>query len=110
LVEAFERFWQVRFPETQRARWIDTDSDALRAMWTQALEEGPVAIDLSAWAVPCLLVFGAGDSDFLEHGRRAAAEVPQGELLLLEESNHYNAHVSTDDVLIEAVLRSLRAA
>ena len=110
LVEAFERFWQVRFPEAQRARWTDNDPKALQAMWTQVLAEGPVATDLPEWAVPCLIVIGAGDADFLDQARRAAAEIPRGELLLLEQADHYAAHVSEDDVLIEAVLRTLRAA
>jgi pimeloyl-ACP methyl ester carboxylesterase len=110
LVEAFERFWEVRFPEAQRARWIDNDAEALQAMWTQALAEGPVATTLTAWAVPCLIVMGAGDDDFLDQARRAAAEIPRGELFLLEQADHYSAHVSTDDALIEAVLRTLRAA
>lgn len=110
LVEAFERFWEVRFPEAQRARWIDNDPDALQAMWTQVLAEGPVASNLSAWTVPCLIAMGAGDNDFLDQARRAAAEIPRGELLLLGEADHYAAHISADDTLIDAVLRTLRAA
>ena len=110
LVEAFERFWQVRFPEAQRARWIDNDPEALRAMWTQVLAEGPAAIALTEWTTPCLIVMGAGDADFLDQAKRAAAELPRGELLLLDEADHYAAHVSADDALIEAVLRTLRAA
>lgn len=109
LVQAFERFWQVRFPEAQRARWIDNDPEALQAMWTQVLAEGPVATALTEWTVPCLIVMGAGDADFLDQARRAAAEIPRGELLLLEQADHYAAHVSADDALIEAVLRTLRA-
>jgi pimeloyl-ACP methyl ester carboxylesterase len=110
LVEAFERFWQVRFPEAQRARWIDNDPRALQAMWTHVLAEGPVASDLTDWTVPCLIVMGSGDVDFLDQARRAAAEIPRAELLLLDEADHYAAHVSADDALIEAVLRTCRAA
>ena len=109
LVEAFERFWQVRFSERQRARWVDNDPEALRAMWSQVLAEGPVATALTGWTVPCLIVIGAADADFLDQARRAAAEMPRGELLLLEAADHYAAHVSADDALIEAVLRTLRA-
>ena len=79
-------------------------------MWTQVLAEGPVASNLSAWTVPCLIAMGAGDYDFLDQARRAAAEIPRGELLLLGEADHYAAHVSADDTLIDAVLRTLRAA
>ena len=61
LVEAFERFWQVRFPEAQRARWIDNDPKALQAMWTKLFAEGPVATALSEWTGPCVIVLGAGD-------------------------------------------------
>jgi pimeloyl-ACP methyl ester carboxylesterase len=109
LVEAFEHFWQVRFPEAQRNRWIDNDPEALQAMWTQVLAEGPVAKALTEWTVGCLIVMGAGDADFLDQAQRAAAELPRGELLLLEQADHYAAHVSADEALIEAVLRTLRA-
>jgi pimeloyl-ACP methyl ester carboxylesterase len=110
LVEAFESFWRVRVPEPQRTRWIDNDPEALQAMWSQVLAEGAVASTLSAWTVPCLIVMGASDADFLDHARRAAGEIPRGELLVLEEADHYSAHVSTDDVIFEAVLRTLRAS
>jgi hypothetical protein len=53
---------------------------------------------------------GAGDADFLEQARHAAGEIPGRELLLLEEADHYSAHVSTDDALIAAIVRTLRAA
>jgi 3-oxoadipate enol-lactonase len=109
LVEAFEQFWQVRFPEAQRARWIDNDPEALQAMWTQVLAEGPVANALTEWTFGCLIVMGAGDADFLDQAQRASAELPRGELLLLEKADHYAAHVSADEALIEAVLRTLRA-
>ena len=56
------------------------------------------------------IVMGAGDADFLDQARRTAAEIPHGELLLFEEADHYTAHVSADDALIDAVLRTLRTA
>ena len=37
-------------------------------------------------------------------------EIPNAELLVLEEADHYAAHVSQDDQLLDAVLRTLRAA
>ncbi len=69
-----------------------------------------MATTLTEWIVPCLIVIGAGDADFLDQARRAATEIPRGELLLLEQADHYAAHVSADEALIEAVLRTLRAA
>ena len=53
---------------------------------------------------------GAGDADFLDQARRAATEIPRGELVLLEQADHYAAHVNADEALIEAVLRTFRAA
>jgi len=110
LVEAFEAFWDVRFPDEGRARWVDNDPVALRAAWTTVTSEGPVSEELSAWRVPCLLFLGAGDHDFIDQARRAAEEIPNAELLVLEEADHYAAHVSQDDQLLDAVLRTLRAA
>ena len=109
LVEAFEAFWQVSFPATTRARWVDNDAQALRAAVTTVLSEGPVGTNLESWAVPCLIFMGAADVDFLEQARRAAAEIPGAEFLSLDEADHYAAHMSADDVLVDAVLRMLRA-
>ena len=46
LVEAFEAFWGVRFPDDRRARWVDNDPAALQAAWTTALAEGPISNNL----------------------------------------------------------------
>ena len=51
------------------------DTAALEAAWTTALSEGPVAHDLRAWRVPCLIFMAAADNDFLEQAPRAAKEV-----------------------------------
>jgi hypothetical protein len=48
--------------------------------------------------------------DFLDGAHRAAEEIPNAELLLLAESDHYAAHVSQDEVLLDAALRVLRAS
>jgi pimeloyl-ACP methyl ester carboxylesterase len=108
LVEAFEAFWQVQFPEATRARWIDNDATALNAAWTMARSEGRVASDMRTWQIPCLIFLGAGDVDFLDQARRAAQEIPNAELLLLEEADHYAAHMSGDEALLDAALRILR--
>ena len=66
VVEALEAFWDIRFPDERRARWVANDAAALEAAWTTALSEGPVSHDLRAWQVPCLIFMGAADNDFLE--------------------------------------------
>ena len=66
--------------------------------------------DLRRWQVPCLIFLGAADADFLDGARRAAEEIPNAELLLLAEADHYAAHVSEDEVVLEAALRVLRAS
>jgi pimeloyl-ACP methyl ester carboxylesterase len=110
LVGAFERLWDVRFPDAQRARWLDNDPAALRAAWSAAMAEGAIGKDLRRWQVPCLIFLGAADADLLDGARRAAEEIPNAELLLLAEADHYAAHVSPDDVVVEAVLRVLRGS
>jgi pimeloyl-ACP methyl ester carboxylesterase len=108
LVEAFEAFWGVQFPEPQRTRWLDNDRAALEAAVNAALAEGAITDDLRAWQVRCLIFMGAGDADFLDQARRAADEIPKAELLLLEEADHYAAHMSQDELVLDAVLRTLR--
>ncbi len=60
--------------------------------------------------MPCLILIGAADADFLEGARQAAAEIPDAELLRLEEADHYAAHTSQDEILIDAAFRTLRRA
>ena len=74
------------------------------------MAEGAISADLRRWRVPCLIFIGAADADFLEGARRAAEEIPDAELLVLEEAHHYAAHVSRDEILIDAALRTLRRA
>jgi hypothetical protein len=71
--------------------------------------EGPVSHDLPGWQVPCLIFMGAADNDLLEQAQRAAREIPTAEFLALGDVNHYAAHTSQDELLLEAVLRTLRA-
>jgi pimeloyl-ACP methyl ester carboxylesterase len=108
LVRGFEDFWGVEFPHRQRARWLDNDPAALQAAWSAAREEGAISEDLRRWQVPCLIFIGAGDADFLDGARRAAREIPRAKLLVLEEADHYAAHMSQDELLLDAVLRALR--
>jgi pimeloyl-ACP methyl ester carboxylesterase len=108
LVQALEAFWGVRFPETRRSRWLDNDPAALEAAWSAALAEGPIANDLRRWRVRCLIFIGAGDADFLDEARRAAAEIPNADFISLEGLDHYGAHVGQENPLLDAVLRTLR--
>ena len=110
LVGAFEAFWDIAFPSPQRERLLDNDPLALNAAWSAALAEGAISADLGRWQVPCLIFIGAADADFLEGARRAVEEIPDAELLVLEEADHYAAHISQDELLIDAVLRTLRRA
>jgi pimeloyl-ACP methyl ester carboxylesterase len=108
LVRAFEAFWDIEFPGPQRERLLDNDPLALYAAWSAAMAEGAISSDLGRWQVPCLIFIGAADADFLEGARRAAEEIPDAALLVLEEAHHYAAHMSQDEVLIDAALRTLR--
>jgi pimeloyl-ACP methyl ester carboxylesterase len=108
LVRAFEDFWAVAFPDPQRRRWLENDPAALAAAWSAALAEGPIPQDLGRWCVPCLIFIGAADADFLDGARRAAEEIPNAELLVLGEADHYAAHMSQDEVVLDAVLQTLR--
>lgn len=108
IVGALEAFWAVRFPDETRSRWLRNDAAAIEAAWTQAIAEGPVSDSLGAWRLPCLICIGAGDSDFREQAERAADEIPGGRLLVLGEADHYRAHFSSDDELLEAVLANIQ--
>jgi pimeloyl-ACP methyl ester carboxylesterase len=108
LVRAFEASWDIEFSRPQRERLLENDPLALDAAWTAAMAEGAISADLRRWRIPCLIFIGAADGDFLEGARRAAEEIPDAELLLLGGADHYAAHMSQDDVLIEAVLSTLR--
>jgi pimeloyl-ACP methyl ester carboxylesterase len=110
LVRAFEAFWDIEFPSPQRERLLENDPLALHAAWSAAMAEGAVSADLGRWQVPCLIFIGAADADFLEGARQAAEEIPYAELLVLEEADHYAAHMSRDEILIDAALRTLRRA
>ncbi len=108
VVEALEAFWGVQFPNPRRARWLDNDPAALEAAWTTVLAEGPVSDNLLAWRVPCLICFGSADTDFIDQARQAAEEIPGARLVALAAADHYRAHVSEDEVLLDAVLDTLR--
>lgn len=107
LVEALERHWEVRFPSPTRERWLKNDVHAIAVAWSVATTEGPISRDLRRWRVPCLVCVGAGDTDFIEDARRAAAEIPGARFVALA-GDHYQTHVSEDQALLDAVLQALR--
>jgi pimeloyl-ACP methyl ester carboxylesterase len=109
LVRAFEDFWGIQFPAVQRKRLLDNDPVALKAAWTAAQSEGAISGELGRWRMRCLIFIGAADADFLDGARRAAEEIPNAELILLDEADHYAAHMSQDDVVLDGVLRTLHA-
>lgn len=109
LVEAFERHWQVRFPEAERRAYLAQDGAAVAAASEAMLDQGPISRDLRAWTVPCLLFVGEDDADFVAQVRKAADEIPGAELVVLADRDHYGAHSQTE-VLLPAVFRLLRGA
>jgi pimeloyl-ACP methyl ester carboxylesterase len=108
LLEAFERFWNVTFPEERRTLVMGNDPAALQAAWQAALGEGAIASDLRSWHVPCLIFIGKADLDFFEQAEQAAVEIPGAEFRSMVESDHYHAHTHREDEVFEAVLRMLR--
>ncbi len=110
LARALETFWDVRFPDARRTRWLGNDPAALEAAWKAALAEGPISKELPAWKVRCLIFIGAGDADFLDQAQQAAEEIPSAQFISLEGLNHYGAHTGQDDPLLDAILRTLRGS
>jgi pimeloyl-ACP methyl ester carboxylesterase len=109
LVEALESYWDTRFPEPERSGYLEQDGAAVAAAAEAMLAHGPIAPSLAAWRFPCLLYLGAGDVDFVAQAERAAAEIPNAELVALADLDHYGAHFEADAV-IPAIIRTLRAA
>ena len=107
LVRAMEEFRDTRFPETAREHYLDNDPAALEAAWTEARAEGAISEDLRAWRVRCLIFLGARDADFVPLAERAAAQIPDAELLLLTEEDHIQTHLRQDDRLVDAVRRTI---
>jgi pimeloyl-ACP methyl ester carboxylesterase len=71
--------------------------------------EGPISDDLGSWDVPCLIIIGEGDIDFLEQAQQAAEEIPTAEFISMVESDHYTAHTQQPEDVVKAVLRTLHA-
>lgn len=108
-VAALEAGGSMRFPEAQRARYLQNDAEAIVAASNAMLAEGVIAPSLGAWTFPCLIFMGAADVDFHDQARRAADEIPHAEFLVLEGVGHLGAHLQHHAVM-PAVLRTLRSA
>lgn len=107
-VAALESFSGVRFPEVQRALYLDNDPAAIEAASSAMVTEGAISEDLGAWEVRSLIYVGARDVDLHDQARRAASEIPNAEFIALEELGHVGAHLAQVDPLLPAVLRTLR--
>ena len=109
LLDAFEEFWDVTFPEERRHLVLANDPAALAAAWQAVLDEDSISDDLGSWDVPCLIIIGEADVDFLEQAQQAAEEIPTAEFISMVESDHYTAHTHQPEDVVKAVLRSLQA-
>jgi hypothetical protein len=110
LVREMEAFWGIRFPEAQRTVYLANDPVALASALGKALSEGAIANDLKSWRARCLIFMGDGDADFVELARQAADEIPTAEFQLLGGLDHIGAHLNPDDLLVAAVMRTLRGS
>ena len=107
-VEALESFSCVRFPDAQRALYLDNDPAAIEAASSAMVAEGAISEDLRAWEVRCLIYVGARDVDSHGQAQRAASEIPNAEFISLEERDHVGANLAQVDPVLPAVLRTLR--
>ena len=108
VVEALERFSSVRFPDSQRKKYLENDPVAIEAASNTMLAEGTISEKLNEWQFPCLIFVGEGDLDFREKAQKAAREIPNAEFLLVGGADHIGAHLQHDTV-IPAILRTLRS-
>jgi pimeloyl-ACP methyl ester carboxylesterase len=106
-INALEEFAGVRFPELERALYLDNDPAAIDAASNAMVAEGAVSEDLRAWQVRCLIYVGTRDVDFIAQARRAGNEIPGAEFISVGGLDHVGAHLQPDPVL-PAVLRTLR--
>ena len=108
LVEAFEGL-AGRYPDEIRAAYLAEDAVAMRAAWTAGLAEGPVADHLGSWDLPCCICVAAGDVDFADDARRAAAEIPGARFVVIEGIDHLGVDTVEADPFLQAVVDTLRA-
>lgn len=106
-VEALEAYSGARFPAFERNVYVGQDGPSVAAAFEGMLASGDLSTRLDQWRVPCLVYLGAGDEDFYEQARRAAALIPNAEFVGLEELDHVAAHFAADRIAAE-VIRFLR--
>jgi pimeloyl-ACP methyl ester carboxylesterase len=107
LVEAFEAI-AGRYPDDVRSTYLECDAGAMRAAWEAATAEGAVAEDLGTWTLRCLICAAEDDADFFEDARRAAAEIPNAEFVMIPGTDHLGVDTAPVDPVLPAVLRALR--
>ena len=107
-VEALEAHWGARIPAFERNVYVSQDGASVAAAFEAMLASGDLSARLDEWLVPCLVYLGAGDEDFYEQARRAAAEIPNAQFVGLDELDHLAAHFSADRIVGE-VTRFLRS-
>ena len=109
LVRAFEAV-TGRYPEHVRAAYLACDAAAMRAAFAAAMSEGDVSGRLGEWRVPCLICVAADDVDFFEQARRAAEEIPGGEFVSIDGTDHLGMDTASVDPVWDAILGTLRRA
>jgi pimeloyl-ACP methyl ester carboxylesterase len=109
-VQTFEAALDYRFPEPERTWTLDSnDPAALEAAWRSTFLEGPVAHNLSAWRLPCLVCVGEAD-EMHDGAKRAAEEIPGARFVSLAGHSHISAFYEADDLLLPHILELLRSA
>lgn len=106
LVEAFEAI-VGRYPDDVRAAYLACDAAAMRAAWSAAMSEGPVAEHLDRWTIPCLICMAEDDADFFVQARRAADEIPNAGFVTIRARDHLGVDTASADPFLPAVLRTL---
>lgn len=108
IVEAFEGL-AGRYPDEVRAAYLAEDPVAMRAAWTAALADGPVAHALASWRIPCCICVAEGDEDFAADARRAADEIPGARFVLIERTDHLGIDTVDAGQFLSAVVATLLA-
>jgi pimeloyl-ACP methyl ester carboxylesterase len=93
--------------EDIRAVYLEQDPVAMNATSSKMVSEGDIAPSLGSWQMPCLIFAVEEDSDFVDQARRASEEIPGAEFVLVPAAGHLASHLS-HDVVLPAILRSLR--
>ena len=106
-VEALEAHWGAPIPAFERNVYLGQDGPSVAAAFEAMLASGDLSTRLGEWRVPCLIYLGAGDEDFYDQARRAAAEIPNAEFVGLEALDHLAAHFAAEEI-VAAVVRVLR--